>query len=73
MAQLHIEHRGLHVVEQRGEAVIVELARVAIFAVVAKASRGVRDLFVVGRETAAVAVRAERFERIEREAAGQSK
>src|SRR6185436_16633898 len=69
VAQLHVEERGLQVVEQAREAVAVILPRRAVFAVEAHAPRELRDFGIVGRDGTAVAVAAEDLERIEAPAA----
>ncbi len=49
VAQLHTEHRGLNIVEQRGLAMVVILSGLAILPVIAQPARHLRDFgsFVV--------------------------
>src|SRR5262245_14984402 len=72
MAKLHVEDRGVDVVEQRRVAVHVEFAAFSVFAVEAQQSDHPRDVRVVRRHRAPVAEPTQRLERVEAEASTEA-
>src|SRR5262249_47045905 len=67
MAQLYLQHRSLHVIQQRGIAMVVEFAGLAVLTVEADKRRKPGYLRIVGSNCASVSKSSQRLERVEAE------